>query len=195
MKSEIRLLKAERRFAAPLGMDAANPLRLRYEESERLAQAAFPWTRLKDEIEVLDGLVGFNEIENFAGRTPRAIYWGACLLFGASGHEMLDRVFPEVAPRIEKKIWRRAADTTPLTCDDKLLGGVVAFVAAARRTIGDGELVERLAFQRALVAQAAAMKRHWGDWFGAAARRENGLGLIEIGDGWFHVAVNEKPEP
>jgi hypothetical protein len=122
---------------------------------------------------------------------------------------MLDRVFNEIAPAIEKKLWRRVADTTPLTIDDKLLGGVVAFVSAARRTIGDGELDERLAFQRALIAQAAAMKRHWGDWFAAAARGENGLSLIEIapasslglrprleaggwsGDGWFHVAVNE----
>ena len=117
-------------------------------------------------------------------RLPRAIWWAVFQLFGADDGEAFNAIFPCISRAVQKDEWRAISGVAPITTDEKTIGKIVAFVAAARALLIEEPLAERTRLLKLLIEAGTGMRELWIKEIEATRAGEEGVTIVELGDGW-----------
>ena len=163
----------------------------RFAIAESMAINAWPWDRLKLEVEATDAILGMPQ--DVEARFPRAIWWAVHQLFGYDDGEAFNVIFPNASRSVTQDEWRAISGVAPVTLDEIRIGRIVAFVEAARAHLVAEPPSERAIFRRDLIAAAIGMRGFMDQQArGGSARALDGLILVvDLSDGWFRIEDDE----
>ena len=81
----------------------------------------------------------------------------------------------------------RVSSVAPVTTDELTIGKIVALVAAARALLIEEPMAERTRLVKVLIEAGTGMRELWIKEIEATRAGEEGLTIVELGDGWVRV--------